>query len=84
MSSDEIPGERLLGEDRMLTTPDGRRLRTMVRGDGTDLVVLEAGLGISGLYWGAVHERLAAHTQVVAYERAGYGGRVTVPVGDPT
>jgi pimeloyl-ACP methyl ester carboxylesterase len=45
----------------------------MVGGNGADLVVLEAGLGISGLYWGPVHELLAAHTRVVAYERAGYG-----------
>lgn len=74
MSSDDNPGEGLLGEESMLITQDGRHLRTMVRGDGTDLVVFEAGMGISGLYWGAVHERLAAHAQVVACERAGYGG----------
>ena len=46
----------------------------MVRGDAADLVVLEAGLGFSGLYWGSVHESLAATTRVVAYDRAGFGG----------
>ncbi|MCS3842292.1 alpha/beta fold hydrolase [Microbacterium sp. AK031] len=69
-----VPGSGLLGEDRMLTTPGGRRLRTMVRGSGDDLVVLEAGLGMSGLYWGPVHELISAGSRVVAYERAGYGG----------
>lgn len=58
----------------MLRTPDDRRIRAMVRGAGDDLVVLEAGLGISGLYWGAVHEALAPSVRVVAYERAGFGG----------
>ena len=46
----------------------------MVRGDANDLVVLEAGLGFSGLYCGFVHESLAARTRVVADERAGFGG----------
>lgn len=63
----------------MIRTPDGRRLRSMVRGMGEDLVVLEVGLGISGLYWGAVHEMLTGSVRddsvcVVAYERAGFGG----------
>ena len=65
--------EGLLGEDRLLTTPGGRQIHAMVRGKGADLVVLEAGLGISGLYWGPVHDLLAARSRVVAYERAGYG-----------
>jgi pimeloyl-ACP methyl ester carboxylesterase len=73
MSTRATSYQGLLGEDRLITTPDGRRIYTMVRGNGPDLVVLEAGLGISGLYWGPVHELLAAHTRVVAYERAGYG-----------
>ena len=74
MPVDMIPGQGLLGEDRVLNASDGRRIRTMVRGDADDLVVLEAGLGFSGLYWGLVHESLAARTRVIAYERAGFGG----------
>lgn len=74
MATPELPGAGLLGEDRMITTADGRQLRTMVRGQGANLIVLEAGLGVSGLYWGPVHERLAGGATVVAYERAGYGG----------
>ena len=73
MSAKATSYQGLLGKDRLLTTPDGRHIHAMVRGNGADLVVLEAGLGISGLYWGPVHELLAAHTRVVAYERAGYG-----------
>ena len=58
-----------------VTTPDGRRLRTFARGprDAGALVVLEAGLGASGLYWALVHRMLAERVRVVAYERAGYG-----------
>lgn len=73
-------GGGLLGDDVFVTTPDGRRLRTMVAGPGStsgsgadDLVVLEAGMGASGLYWGPVHALLAPHVRVVAYERAGFG-----------
>jgi pimeloyl-ACP methyl ester carboxylesterase len=73
MSTRATSYQGLLGEDRLLTAQDGRQIHAMVRGNGADLVVLEAGLGISGLYWGPVHELLAAHTRVVAYERAGYG-----------
>ncbi|WOF23501.1 alpha/beta hydrolase [Microbacterium betulae] len=63
----------LLGRDELVTTDDGRRLRVRVGGDGEDLVVLEAGLGVSGLYWGPVHEALRRHVRVVAYDRAGFG-----------
>ena len=58
-----------------VTTPDGRRLRTFASGplDAGAVVVLEAGLGASGLYWGLVHRMLAERVRVVAYERAGYG-----------
>lgn len=66
-------GEGMVGEDGVVRTPDGRALRTMTRGDGEDLVVLEAGLGMSGLCWGPVHRAIGEHTRVVAYERAGFG-----------
>lgn len=61
-----------------VTTPDGRRLRTFAGGPSDSsapgpLVVLEAGLGASGLYWELVHRMLAERVRVVAYERAGYG-----------
>jgi pimeloyl-ACP methyl ester carboxylesterase len=67
------PGSGFLGDDVTVTTADGRRLRAMVAGDGDDLVVLEAGLGGSGLTWGLVHERVARTCRVVAYDRAGLG-----------
>ncbi|OUE27012.1 alpha/beta fold hydrolase [Clavibacter michiganensis] len=68
------PRPGLLGHDVTVTTADGRRLRAMVTGDGDDLVVLEAGLGGSGLTWGPVHGILARTHRVVAYDRAGLGG----------
>jgi pimeloyl-ACP methyl ester carboxylesterase len=64
----------LPGRDVTVTTTDGRRrLRAMVAGGGDDLVVLEAGLGGSGLTWGLVHGILARTHRVVAYDRAGLG-----------
>jgi pimeloyl-ACP methyl ester carboxylesterase len=68
-----LPGAGLLGRDFFVETDDGRMLRCMISGDGDDLVVLEAGLGVSGLSWGPVHNLIAEHTRVVSYERAGYG-----------
>lgn len=61
-----------LTEQRM-STADGRGLHAVIAGTGADLVVLEAGLGAGALSWGPVMERLAPHTRVIAYDRAGYG-----------
>lgn len=80
VNANDFPGAGLLGVDGIVDAWDGRGLRTMAAGDGDDLVVLEAGLGTSGLYWGPVHEAVARHARVVAYDRAGYGG--SSPVRD--
>ncbi|WP_193106534.1 alpha/beta fold hydrolase [Brachybacterium sp. FME24] len=56
-----------------LRTADGRCLRTIVRGDGPDLVVLEAGLGATAAGWGGVLDHLPPGVRTVAYDRAGYG-----------
>ena len=66
-----------LGREVRVTTADGRLLLAMVAGAGDDLVVLEAGLGGSGLTWGLVHGILARSHRVVAYDRAGLGGSDT-------
>lgn len=73
MAPESVVGQGLLGDDHLISTPDGRTLRAMVAGEGEDLVVLEAGLGVSGLYWGPVHAAVAEGARVVAYERAGFG-----------
>src|SRR5699024_12787823 len=59
--------------EQWVATTDGRQLRAVVAGTGTDLVVLEAGLGAAALTWGPVMEHLAPHCRVLAYDRAGYG-----------
>src|SRR5699024_4454602 len=73
--------------EQWVATTDGRQLRAVVAGTGTDLVVrgaglvgigtnlvvLETGLGAARLTWGPVMEHLAPHCRVVAYDRAGYG-----------
>ncbi|GEK81123.1 alpha/beta fold hydrolase [Agrococcus baldri] len=70
-----------LGEQRMLPTRDGRSMRALVAGDGSDLVVLEAGLGSGADAWARVVPLLAGAVTVVAYDRAGYGG--SDPASDP-
>jgi len=71
---DDERGQALPGlSERWVPTADGRHLHLVVAGTGTDLVVLEAGLGAGALSWGPVLELLAPHCRVVAYDRAGYG-----------
>jgi pimeloyl-ACP methyl ester carboxylesterase len=55
------------------TTRDGRELHLERHGEGTPVVVLEAGMGVSRNSWGAVIPGLAARTTVVAYDRSGLG-----------
>jgi pimeloyl-ACP methyl ester carboxylesterase len=64
----------------MVATPDGRRLRAMVDGpDGDTLVVLEAGLGVGGIFWTPVYRLLSPRFRVVAYNRAGIDGSDPAP-----
>jgi pimeloyl-ACP methyl ester carboxylesterase len=48
-----------------------RRIQIDCRGQGTPVVVLEAGLGDGTLAWSAVHDSLARSTRTCAYSRAG-------------
>lgn len=58
----------------------GRTLQTYTWGEGSDVAVLEAGLGFSGRYWGAVARALAQKgIRAVAYDRAGFGGSTPDP-----
>jgi pimeloyl-ACP methyl ester carboxylesterase len=51
-----------------------RTLRWIEAGSGEPVVVLEAGLGEPGsLVWAGVASLVAAHTRVIAYDRAGAG-----------
>jgi len=56
-----------------VVTADGRDLTTFTWGSGPGLVVLEAGMGFSGRYWGPVARLSSAQATVVAYDRAGIG-----------
>ena len=49
------------------------RLHAVVSGEGTPVVVLEAGLGEGLDTWNEVRDRIARYTTVIAYSRAGYG-----------
>src|SRR3569833_2000589 len=58
---------------RLVRLPDGRAMNIYCIGRGNPTVLLDAGLGDSAVIWRKVHSRLAEHTQVCAFDRAGYG-----------
>jgi pimeloyl-ACP methyl ester carboxylesterase len=52
---------------------NGRRMRLQCMGQGSPTIVLEAGGGKDGLTWAGIQPKLALHTQVCSYDRAGLG-----------
>src|SRR5699024_5748001 len=61
--------------ERMVTLPDGRRLRTVVSGTQPGpLVVFEAGMSAPAACWVHVQREISCHAPTLAYDRAGYGG----------
>jgi pimeloyl-ACP methyl ester carboxylesterase len=52
---------------------NGRRMRLQCVGQGSPTIVLEAGGGKDGMTWTGIQSKLAAHTQVCSYDRAGLG-----------
>jgi pimeloyl-ACP methyl ester carboxylesterase len=51
----------------------GHRLHLHCQGDGSPVVVLEAGSGNDSLSWGRLPQEIAHTTRVCAYDRAGFG-----------
>lgn len=49
------------------------QLHIHVQGQGTPVVVLEAGIAASSVSWSLVQQRIAAITTVVSYDRGGFG-----------
>ena len=52
---------------------NGRFMRLQCMGQGSPAIVLEAGGGKDGLTWAGIQPKLALHTQVCSYDRAGLG-----------
>ena len=50
-----------------------RQLHIDVRGHGSPVVILEAGIAASSISWSLVQDRVAEFTTVVSYDRAGFG-----------
>jgi len=79
---DAVDRRRVLPPGDLVELADGRRLHLHVLGPANDdasgavdhpTVVLEAGSGGFAASMAWLHRDLAAHTTVVAYDRAGYG-----------
>jgi len=58
---------------------NGRAMRLECMGQGSPTIVLEAGGGKDGLTWAGIQPKLAVHTQVCSYDRAGLGWSDTGP-----
>jgi pimeloyl-ACP methyl ester carboxylesterase len=58
---------------RLVRLADGRAINLYCLGRGGPTVVLDAGWGDSVVVWRKVHSQLAKHSQVCAFDRAGYG-----------
>ncbi|HWC82111.1 MAG TPA: alpha/beta hydrolase [Pseudonocardiaceae bacterium] len=54
-------------------------LRISSHGAGAPAVVLEPGMGASGIGWSRVRDRLAGRTRVITYDRAGLGDSPPAP-----
>jgi pimeloyl-ACP methyl ester carboxylesterase len=57
-----------------LNTADGRKLRYVVAGEGSPVVVFEAGLGSCASMWLPTQRLVAAGTRTASYDRAGHAG----------
>lgn len=67
------PGQGLT--EQFVALPDGRRLRSVVAGEGDGpLVVFEAGMSAPAASWIHTQREIGAVTRTLSYDRAGYGG----------
>lgn len=60
-------------ETDMMVDVGTHGLHAVVMGDGAPSVVIDGGIGAGAEEYESLQTRLAAHTTVVAYDRAGYG-----------
>ncbi len=67
------PGSGLA--QRLVELPDGRRIRTVVAGEGSGpLVVFEAGMSAPAASWVHTQREVSGRARTLSYDRAGYGG----------
>ncbi|MFS8097227.1 alpha/beta hydrolase [Lentzea alba] len=59
--------------EKIVTLPDGRKLRTVMAGEGR-LVVFEAGMSAPASSWVHTQREVSARCRTLSYDRAGYGG----------
>ncbi|MCP3443176.1 alpha/beta fold hydrolase [Bradyrhizobium sp. CCGUVB14] len=60
-------------DSRSVKLADGRTINLLCVGQGSPVVVLDAGMGNGAWTWRHVHAELARSTRVCAYDRSGYG-----------
>jgi pimeloyl-ACP methyl ester carboxylesterase len=62
-----------LGGKRFVTLPDGRQMYLDCRGEGSPVVVFDAGAGGWSKDWESVHDEIATMTMACVYDRPGHG-----------
>jgi pimeloyl-ACP methyl ester carboxylesterase len=60
-------------DSQSVTLADGRTMNLMCEGQGSPVVIHDAGMGNGAWTWRHVHVELARTTRVCAYDRSGYG-----------
>lgn len=66
-----LPPETYYAPHQLVTLPDGRKMNLFCLGQGSPIVVLDAGYGSGASTWAGIHQTLAETTRVCAYDRAG-------------
>ena len=57
----------------VLVNVDGYKMHIYCMGDGSPTIILDSAGGGSSVDWSLIQPKLAEHTRVCAYDRAGYG-----------
>jgi pimeloyl-ACP methyl ester carboxylesterase len=58
---------------KLVEVSPGNFLNVTIKGEGSPIVILDAGLGMSGLSWHWVQSKVSPHTKTVTIDRPGLG-----------
>jgi pimeloyl-ACP methyl ester carboxylesterase len=72
-AKEDVIADAYAAPAELVRLDDGRSLNLRCSGEGTPVVMLEAGGNADSSTWHRVQPRLAARTRVCAYDRAGFG-----------
>lgn len=71
LAAPPLPPETYRQPAKLVALPDGRKMNLLCLGEGSPVVVLDAGYGSGASVWAAIHPTLAETTKVCAFDRPG-------------